>query len=115
MFGRDPGVVGKDMRLSGVNYRVVGVMPEGFAQPGREARLWMPLTWEPRQATDDERHSNNWDMVARLKPGVSVALAQQRIDGLNRRSVENAGKLRKLLENARFGTVVRGLKEELVG
>jgi predicted permease len=54
-------------------------------------------------------------MVARLKPGVSVALAQQRIDGLNRRSVENAGKLRKLLENARFGTVVRGLKEELVG
>jgi len=75
----------------------------------------MPLTWEPRQATDDERHSNNWDMVARLKPGVSVALAQQRIDGLNRRSVENAGKLRKLLENARFGTVVRGLKEELVG
>ena len=115
MFGRDPLVVGKDMRLSGVNYRVVGVMPEGFAQPGREARLWTPLTWEPQQATDDARHNNNWDMVARLKPGVSVALAQQRIDALNRRSVENAGKLRKLLENARFGTLVRGLKEELVG
>jgi predicted permease len=115
MFGRDRGVVGKDMRLSGINYRVVGVMPEAFAQPGREARLWTPLTWEPRQGTDDERHSNNWEMVARLKPGVTVALAQQRIDALNRHSVENAGKLRKLLENARFGTVVQGLKEQLVG
>ena len=42
MFGRDPDMVGKDIRLSGVNYRVVGVMPEGFDAPGREARLWVP-------------------------------------------------------------------------
>jgi hypothetical protein len=115
MFGRDQGVLGKDLRLSGVNYRVVGVMPETFAQPGREARLWIPLTWEPKQTTDDERHSNNWEMVACLKPGVSVALAQQHIDALNRRSIENSGGIRKLLENARFGTTVQGLKEELVG
>ena len=97
MFARDPGVLGKDLRLSGVNYRVVGVMPEAFGQPGREPRLWTPLTWEPRQGTDDARHNNNWDTVARLKPGVTVALAQQRIDALNRHSVENAGKMRKLM------------------
>jgi predicted permease len=114
-FGRDPGVVGKDLRLSGVNYRVVGVMPEAFAVPGREARLWTPLTWEPRRGTDEGRHSNNWEMVARLKPGVTLAIAQQHIDALNRHGVENAGKMRKLLENARFGTVVQGLKETLVG
>ena len=70
---------------------------------------------ETGQATDDGRHNNNWDMVARLKPGVTIAVAQQRIDALNRHSMENAGKLRKLLENARFGTVVHGLKEQLVG
>ncbi len=115
MFGRDPGVVGKDLRLSGVNYRVVGVMPATFEVPGREARLWTPLTWAPRQGTDDGRHNNNWDMVARLKPGVTMALAQQHIDALNRRILENSGKMRKLLENARYGTVVQGLKEELVG
>ena len=115
IFGRDPGVVGKDLRLSGVNYRVVGVMPETFAQPGREARLWTPLTWEPRQGTDDGRHSNNWEMVARLKPVVTVGLAQQRIDAFNRHNIENSGRVRKLLENARFGTTVQGLKEELVG
>src|ERR1017187_2183718 len=115
MFGRDPGIVGKDMRLSGVNYRVVGVMPEAFGQPGREARLWTPLTWEPRAGTDDGRHNNNWEMIARLKPGVTIAVAQQHIDALNRHTLENSGKMRKLLENARFGTVVMGLKEQLVG
>jgi predicted permease len=115
LFGRDPGVVGKDLRLSGVNYRVIGVMPEAFGQPGREARLWTPLTWAPDQATDDGRHSNNWEMVARLKPGVTIALTQQRIDALNRHTVENSGKMRKLLENARFGTAIHGLKDQLVG
>ena len=79
MFGRDPGIVGKDMRLSGVNYRVIGVMPEAFGQPAREARLWTPLTWEPRAGTDDGRHNNNWEMIARLKPGVMIAVAQQHI------------------------------------
>ena len=54
-------------------------------------------------------------MIARLKPGVTIAIAQQRIDALNRHNVENAGKLRKLLENARFATVVHGLKDQLVG
>ena len=115
MFGQDPKILGKDMRLSGVNFRVVGVMPANFTVPGREARLWTPLTWAPEQATDDARHNNNWDIIARLKNGVSLQVAQQRIDALNRHNVENAGKLRKLLENARFGTQVRDLKEQLVG
>src|SRR5207344_2485859 len=80
-----------------------------------EARLWTPLTWAPEQATDDARHNNNWEMVARLGKGVTLQVAQQHIDALNRQSIENAGKLRKLLENARFGTMVEGLKEKLVG
>jgi predicted permease len=115
MFAMDPAILGKDVRLSGLNYRIVGVMPEAFSFPGREARLWVPLTWTARQATDDGRHSNNWDMIARLQKPVTVATAQQRIDALNRHSIENAGKLRKLLENARFATQVHSLKDELVG
>ena len=94
MFGSDPAVVGKEMRLSGLNYRVVGVMPANFEVPGREARLWTPLTWRPEQTTDDARHNNNWEMVARLGKGVSLQVAQQHIDALNRHSIENAGKLR---------------------
>jgi predicted permease len=115
MFGQDPAIVGKDVRLSSLNYRVVGVMPESFGEPGREARLWVPLTWAPRQTADDARHSNNWNMIARLRRGATVVAAQQRIDALNRHNVEIAGPMRKILQNARFSTVVTGLKDQMVG
>jgi predicted permease len=113
MFARDPQILGKEMRLSGTAHRIVGVMPDDFAAPGAHPKFWVPLTWAPRQATDDARHSNNWDMIARLKPDVSVAMAQQRIDSLNRYNLEQAGNLRKLLENARFASVVQGLKQDM--
>ena len=53
-----------------------------------------------------------WRGCGRASPS---PLAQQHIDALNRHSMENAGKLRKLLENARFATVVQGLKEQAGG
>jgi predicted permease len=113
-FAGEPQIVGRDIRLSGVPYRVVGVMPKGFESPGSEARLWVPQSFSPEQTLDSARHSNNWDMIARLRPGVTIAAAQRRIDVLNKFQVERAGKLRTLLENARFGSVVRGLKDEMV-
>ncbi len=113
-FGGDSHIVGRDIRLSGLPYRVVGVMPQGFESPGSEAKLWVPLTFAPEQTTDDGRHNNSWDMIARLKPGVTIAAAQQRIDILNKFQIERAGRLRTLLENARFGSVVRGLRDSLI-
>jgi predicted permease len=113
-FAGDIHIVGRDIRLSGVPYRVVGVMPKGFESPGSDAKLWTPLSFDPKQTLDSARHSNSWDMIARLKPGVTVAAAQRRIDVLNKFQVERSGNLRKLLENARFGSVVRGLKDEMV-
>ena len=106
--------MGRDIRLSGVPYRVVGVMPQGFESPGSDAKLWVPLSFAPEQTLDSARHSNSWDMIARLQPRVTVATAQHRIDVLNKFQVERSGKLRMLLENARFGSVVRGLKDEMV-
>ncbi|HKA01857.1 MAG TPA: ABC transporter permease, partial [Candidatus Solibacter sp.] len=110
MFGRDPHVLEKDLRLSGSPCRIVGVMPEGFASPGSKAKFWVPLTWAPQQ--EDARHSNSWDMIVRLKPGVSIATVQQHIDALNRYNTEHS-KLRKLLENARFSSVIHSAKDDL--
>ena len=113
-FAGDSHVLGRDIRLSGVPYRVVGVMPRGFESPGSEAKLWVPLSFSPEQTLDSARHSNSWDMIARLRNGVTIAAAQRRIDVLNKFQIERSGKLRKLLENARFGSVVRGLKDDMV-
>ena len=113
-FGGNRSILGQDVRLSGVPYRVVGVMPEGFEFLSREARLWVPFAFTPRQTSDEARHNNSWSMVARLKPGVRVAYAQQRIDALNKRNLERFPQYRKLLENARFNTKVGDLRDELV-
>jgi predicted permease len=110
----DPHIVGREIRLDGLPYRVVGVMPQSFESPGSDAKLWVPLSFKPEQTLDSARHSNSWDMIARLQPGVTIAAAQHRIDVLNKFQVERAGSLRTLLENARFGSVVRGLKDEMV-
>jgi predicted permease len=114
MFAKDRNALGKDIRLSGVPYRILGVMPESFATPGREDKIWIPFAFAPRQMTDEARHSNNWGMIARLQPGVTIAYAQRRIDILNRQMLDRVPKFRKLLEEARFGTRVVGLKDELV-
>jgi hypothetical protein len=103
VYARDANILGKDIRLSGSAYRIIGVMPDGFADPRSEARIWVPLSFAPAQTTDHARHNNSWDMVARLKPGVTLQNARQRIDALNKRQVERAGPLRKLLEDAPEG------------
>ena len=114
MFGSDPQIAGKDVRLSGVAHRIVGVMPEGFAGPGSKAKIWVPLTWSPDRATDEARHNNSWEMIARLAPGVTIERAQQRVNAVNRANTERLpGSLRKLIENARFASVIYGLKDEL--
>src|SRR5579871_322416 len=114
MFARDPNILGKDIRLSGFQCQIVGVMPESFASPGSDARIWIPLSFRPQETTEDARHSNNYEMIARLKRGVTLTYAQQRIDGLNRQNLDRFPKFRQLLIDARFATVVRGLKDEMV-
>ena len=115
MFGRDRNVLGRDIRLSGVPHRIVGVLPDRFASLGGEPpRVWLPFAFTPEQTSDDARHNNNWGMIARLKPGVTVPSAQQRINILNKEINDRFPQYKALLENAKFQTRVIGLQDELV-
>jgi predicted permease len=90
-------------------------MPEGFAAPDHESRLWVPFAFTPKQLSDNARHNNRWGMIARLKAGVSVAYAQQRIDALNASLIEEFPKYRKMVADSRFSTKVVRLSDELTG
>ena len=114
MFAKDPNILGKDLRLSSVPYKIIGVMPETFEGLDPKKKFWVPFAFKPEQTSDDSRHSNSWNMFARLKPGVTVAQAQERIDALNKANLERFPKYRKLLEDARFGTKVIGMQDLLV-
>ncbi len=73
-FNADPAVIGKNLRLDGRLYPVVGVMPPSFLFPDREADLWAPL---PPGVSYGRARENNWFVVTgRLKPGVTVAQAR---------------------------------------
>lgn len=80
-FGGDPAVVGRSLRLNGSLFTVIGVAPQQFTglYPLLATDLWMPMRWtgSNRQSDLDDR-SGRWLLaMGRLKPGVTLAQAQQ--------------------------------------
>jgi putative ABC transport system permease protein len=72
-FGGDPAAVGRTIRLDGVDYRVVGVMPAGFEFPAGGAAAWIPLRF--RADVQTQRGAHYLSVIGRLRPGVTVASA----------------------------------------
>ena len=113
-FGGDPQAVGKDIRLDGQPYTIVGVMPRGFYFLNPNVMLWRPLAFTPDEKSDSRRHSNNFQHIGRLKPGATLEQAQQQIDALNKANLDRFPQYKELLINARFHTTVERLQDNLV-
>jgi predicted permease len=77
-FAGDSGVIGKRIRVNGSPYTVVGVMPPRFSFP-EFAQLWLPLA---QAAHDAPRSARDYDVVARLRPGIGIARAQAEMTAL---------------------------------
>ncbi|HBK56669.1 MAG TPA: hypothetical protein DDZ76_10400 [Xanthomonadales bacterium] len=87
-FGADPAIVGRDVRLSGQPYRVIGVMPEGFAFPERDIRAWVPFAFTPEQRLDTERGNEYSASIGRLQPGASIERLHAELDAVVARTAE---------------------------
>src|SRR6185312_15125387 len=73
-FGADAALVGRDVRLGGRPYRVIGVMPASFDLTVDSEELWVPIAFTAkRKATHDEHYLT---IFGRLGPGVSREQAQ---------------------------------------
>jgi predicted permease len=113
-FGGDPSAIGRDIRLNGVNYTIKGVLPQRFKFLWQEIDVWVPAAFTAREKSDDSRHSNNWQMIGRLKPGADVALAQQQVDAVNARNDERFPQFRQILTDAGFHAVAVRLQDDVV-
>jgi hypothetical protein len=113
-FGGKDSAVGRDVRINGEPLTVVGVLPQGFSFLEPDVTLWIPVAFSAEEKSDDNRHSNNWSYVARLKPGATVEQARQQIDALNARNLDRFPNLKQILINAGFHTVVVPLQDYLV-
>jgi predicted permease len=74
-FGADPAVLGRDVRMNGQPYTVVGIMPARFDFTSDSEELWVPIAFTPeRKANYDENYLR---VVARLRDGVTRQQAGQ--------------------------------------
>src|SRR5581483_6446374 len=112
MFGGPEASLGRDIRMAGQPYTVVGVMPAGFNFVNPEVRVWIPASFPPDQR--EVHHSNNWINVGRLRPGATLQQAQAQVDAINRGNLDRYPNLKPLLLNAGFHTAVMPLEEMLV-
>jgi len=77
-FGGDPGLVGKTVSLNGRSFTVVGVMPEDFRYPPA-VELWTPLALTAE--LEGERLTPAFEVLGRLRPGVSLGQARMELRG----------------------------------
>jgi putative ABC transport system permease protein len=107
-FAADRNVLGKVIRLGGIEYPVVGVMPPQFHFPNNEVQLWTPVRFTDKRMKD--RQSRWLYAAGRLKDGVSLRSAQQEMDTLT-------GALAQQFpdNNKDWGAKVISLQESIVG
>ncbi len=100
-FGRDPHMIGKSIIINGQPYEIVGILPQSFSLSqevlpllyGTElAEIFLPLPLAPAAASQVRDHED-YNIVGKLKPGVSLPQAQAEMDtitaGLRREFPEN--------------------------
>ena len=68
-YNGDANIIGKRIRVNGVPYSIVGVMPEGFAFPNND-KIWIPQQADPLATKRGQ--GLYLQVVGKLKPGVSM-------------------------------------------
>jgi predicted permease len=111
----DPNVLGRDIRVNTMPRKIVGVLPPGFRFLSSDARLILPIRSRLEERTPQQRHSGGGDthMIARLKPGATMAEAQSQIDAHNA-AVEEDNPEAKMMTEVGFRSLVRPLHAEHV-
>jgi predicted permease len=91
-YGSDPKIIGKSITLNGQPFQVIGIMPRSFSLPrevlptlggAEQADVLLPLPLAPAAPTIRTREDYN--IMGKLKPGVSVRQAQAEMDTITAR------------------------------
>ena len=106
-FGSDPAMLGRDILLDGEAHTVIGILQKDSPFDRTVAQIWKPLAFQPSNMTRDFR----WlGASAKLKPGMTLALAQAEMDVIGRR-IANAYPN----SNKGWGVAVDRLADVLIG
>jgi putative ABC transport system permease protein len=85
-YASDPNILGKDVKVNGRSFTVVGVMAKGFDYP-MPAEAWIPLSFDTKERL---RRDNRWLFVlGRLAPGVSFEQSAAEMKSIAQRQAES--------------------------
>jgi putative ABC transport system permease protein len=115
-FHEDKQILGTKILLDRKPYLIIGVMPRNFEFPLRagqisRSELWVPLSYTPQELLPAAAGNWSYQMVGRLKPGISPAQAQSDAETVAQEIMRNYP---AEMTSLRISSVVRPLQEETV-
>jgi len=109
-YGSDRNIINRDIHLNGQKYTIVGVMPSSFQFLHQETRLWVPLGLTQEELAN--RGGHYLEVVARLKPDVSLSQAKADMSAVMRRiSTDHPAET----FDGKLGSIVVPLRDQFVG
>lgn len=115
-FHADPKILGTKILLDRKPYIVIGVMPRSFEfplVPGQlnRSELWVPMSFRPDELAPERGSNWSYQMVGRLKPGISPAQAES---DANRVAKEIMAAYPPEMANLHINSLVRPLQNDTV-
>jgi predicted permease len=115
-FLGDPAIVGQKILLDRKPYVVIGVMPANFEfplVPGHlnRSELWIPMSLQPAELTGSEQGDWAFNMVGRLKPGITIVQAREDADRVAQETMRDYP---AFMADLHITPIVRGLHEDIV-
>jgi putative ABC transport system permease protein len=120
-FGGDSTIVGRQIKLDGSLYTVIGIMPAGFENVlAPSAELWAPLQYDKALLPQGREWGHHLSMIGRLRRGVGMDQAQRDLNRIAHSPVPefsrppHAALASGLLVNSLQAEVTGGVKPALL-
>jgi putative ABC transport system permease protein len=110
-FGGDPHLVGRTLILNGEGFVAVGILPQKFSLPNKEAEMVIPLAPDADPLRNERSSTNFLYAIARIKSGVTHQQAEADLTAVVRRERQVYGE--PYLKKTGVGVVP--LRDEIVG
>jgi predicted permease len=116
-FAGDPGIIGKQIHLDTIPTTVIGVLPSWFTYPDARIQYWMPYAQTFSESDYGIHDGHQSEVVARLKPDVSVEAATHEVSAVQYRiHLANASKpvAEDVWSRPMIDDLVRGVRTQLL-